>query len=79
GRPAVLKTRRFGYDGTGQAVIRDGDDAAAAFSSIGRQPAILEAFVPFTREISVIVVRGADGEIRHYDPVENVHRDGILR
>ncbi|MGL4286553.1 MAG: 5-(carboxyamino)imidazole ribonucleotide synthase [Phreatobacter sp.] len=79
GRPAVLKTRRFGYDGKGQAVIRDGDDAAAAFSSIGRQPAILEAFVPFTREISVIVVRGADGEIRHYDPVENVHRDGILR
>lgn len=79
GRPAVLKTRRFGYDGKGQAVIRDGDDAAAAFSSIGRQPAILEAFVPFTREISIIVVRGADGEIRHYDPVENVHRDGILR
>ncbi|CEJ14380.1 N5-carboxyaminoimidazole ribonucleotide synthase [bacterium YEK0313] len=79
GRPAVLKTRRFGYDGKGQAVIRAGDDAAAAFSSIGRQPAILEAFVPFTREISVIVVRGADGEIRHYDPVENVHQGGILR
>ncbi|QCK88470.1 5-(carboxyamino)imidazole ribonucleotide synthase [Phreatobacter aquaticus] len=79
GRPAVLKTRRFGYDGKGQAVIREGDDAASAFSSIGRQPAILEAFVPFVREISVIVVRGADGEIRHYDPVENVHSGGILR
>jgi 5-(carboxyamino)imidazole ribonucleotide synthase len=79
GRPAVLKTRRFGYDGKGQAVIREGDDAAAAFASIGRQPAILEAFVPFLREISVLVVRGANGEIRHYDPVENVHSGGILR
>jgi 5-(carboxyamino)imidazole ribonucleotide synthase len=79
GRPAVLKTRRFGYDGKGQVVIRDGDDPAAAFAAIGRQPAILEAFVPFAREVSVLVVRGADGELRHYDPVENVHRDGILR
>lgn len=79
GRPAVLKTRRFGYDGKGQAVIRIGDDPAAAFAAIGRQPAILEAFVPFEREISVLVVRGADGELRHYDPVENVHRGGILR
>ncbi|WP_439574470.1 5-(carboxyamino)imidazole ribonucleotide synthase [Phreatobacter sp.] len=79
GRPAVLKTRRFGYDGKGQAVIRMGDDPAAAYAAIGRQPAILEAFVPFEREISVLTVRGADGEVRHYDPVENVHRGGILR
>ena len=79
GRPAVLKTRRFGYDGKGQVVIRAGDDPARALAAIGHQPAILEAFVPFEREISVLVVRGADGEIRHYDPVENVHRGGILR
>jgi 5-(carboxyamino)imidazole ribonucleotide synthase len=79
GRPAVLKTRRFGYDGKGQVVVRQGDDPATAFAAIGRQPAILEAFVPFEREISVLIVRGADGEIRHYDPVENIHRGGILR
>jgi 5-(carboxyamino)imidazole ribonucleotide synthase len=79
GRPAVLKTRRFGYDGKGQVVIRAGDNPARALATIGNQPAILEAFVPFEREISVLVVRGAGGEIRHYDPVENVHRSGILR
>ncbi len=79
GRPAVLKTRRFGYDGKGQVVIRAGDDPARAMAAIGHQPAILEAFVSFEKEISVLVVRGVDGEIRHYDPVENVHRGGILR
>ena len=79
GLPAVLKTRRFGYDGKGQVVIRQGDDPAKALATIGNQPAILEAFVPFEREISVLVVRGHDGEMRHYDPVENVHRGGILR
>lgn len=79
GLPAVLKTRRFGYDGKGQVVMREGDDPAKALAAIGNQPAILEAFVPFEREISILIVRGHDGEIRHYDPVENVHRAGILR
>ncbi|MEI8145521.1 MAG: 5-(carboxyamino)imidazole ribonucleotide synthase [Alphaproteobacteria bacterium] len=79
GLPAVLKTRRFGYDGKGQAVIKAGGDPEGAFAAIGRQPAILEAFVPFEREVSVLVVRSITGDIRLYDPIENVHRDGILR
>lgn len=78
GRPAVLKTRRFGYDGKGQALIRDGDDVAAAFAAIGRKPAILEGFVPFTGEISVVTARSADGAIAAYDPCANRHEGGIL-
>ena len=58
GRPAILKTRRFGYDGKGHATIRNGTDAVAAWREIGGQPCILEAFVPFEREISVIAARG---------------------
>jgi 5-(carboxyamino)imidazole ribonucleotide synthase len=79
GRPAVLKTRRFGYDGKGQAVLRDGDDPAAAWHAIGGQPAIVEAFVPFAREISVVAARGHDGRIACFDVAENQHRDGILK
>ena len=78
GRPAILKTRRFGYDGKGQAVIGESADAAAALAAVGRAPAILEGFVPFAREISVIAVRDAAGRFAAYDPAENVHRDGIL-
>lgn len=76
--PAILKTRRFGYDGKGQVRVRTASEADAAWAAIGRQPAILESVVPFTREISVIGVRGVGGEFRAYDPIENVHRDHIL-
>ena len=79
GRPAVLKTRRFGYDGKGQARIKDGTDLTAAFAEIGGQPAILEAFVPFEREVSVIAARDVHGTIACFDVAENVHENGILR
>jgi 5-(carboxyamino)imidazole ribonucleotide synthase len=78
GRPAVLKTRRMGYDGKGQAVIGNGDDPVPAWRAIGEQPAVLEAFVPFEREISIILARGRDGATRAFDPTENEHRAGIL-
>jgi 5-(carboxyamino)imidazole ribonucleotide synthase len=78
GRPSILKTRRFGYDGKGQVAIRDGDDVAAAFAAIAGKPAVLEGFVTFTREVSALVVRGRNGETAVYDIVENVHRNHIL-
>jgi 5-(carboxyamino)imidazole ribonucleotide synthase len=78
GAPAILKTRRMGYDGKGQAAIADPAGAAAAWTMIGGAPAILEARFPFVREISLILARGLDGAIAAYDPVENRHRDGIL-
>ena len=78
GCPAVLKTRRFGYDGKGQAKIGSPEEAAAAYEEIGRQPAILEGFVNFEREISVIVARGVNGATAAYDPVENIHKNHIL-
>jgi 5-(carboxyamino)imidazole ribonucleotide synthase len=78
GRPAVLKTRRFGYDGKGQAVIRPGDDPAFAWRQIGEAAAILESFVAFEREISVILARARDGTMRAYDMSENRHKAGIL-
>ncbi|MCJ7529004.1 MAG: 5-(carboxyamino)imidazole ribonucleotide synthase [Methyloceanibacter sp.] len=76
--PVLLKTRRFGYDGKGQISIRAADDAAAALEAIGQVPALLEGLVRFEREVSVIVVRGQDGELQFYDAVENVHENGIL-
>lgn len=79
GLPAVLKTRRLGYDGKGQAVLRQPEDLDAAWGKLGGQPLILEAFVPFQRELSCLAVRGKTGELRYYPVVENVHRDGILR
>ena len=79
GRPAVLKTRRFGYDGKGQATIKDGSDPAAAWREVGGQPCILEAFVPFVREVSVIAARANDGAIACFDVTENEHRDHILK
>jgi 5-(carboxyamino)imidazole ribonucleotide synthase len=75
----VLKTRRFGYDGKGQQVLAAGGDASGACAAMGGVPLILESLVPFEREISVIAARGVDGSLVAYDPVENVHRDGILR
>ncbi|HCX67240.1 5-(carboxyamino)imidazole ribonucleotide synthase [Parvibaculum sp.] len=78
GTPSVLKTRRFGYDGKGQAKIMAPEDAIAAWDEIGRAPAILEGFVSFEREISVIVARGENGETAAYDPVENIHKNHIL-
>ena len=79
GLPAVLKTRRFGYDGKGQVVIRGADELEAAWEAVGAQPCVLETFVPFEREVSMIAVRGHSGETRCYALTENVHRDGILR
>jgi 5-(carboxyamino)imidazole ribonucleotide synthase len=79
GRPAVLKTRRYGYDGKGQAAIRNGTDPAAAWREVGAQPCILEAFVPFEREVSVVAARGADGSVECFDVTENEHRDHILK
>lgn len=75
----ILKTRRFGYDGKGQARVDGPEDADAAFDAMAGAPAIYEALVPFEREVSVIAARGLDGRVVAYDPGENVHRDGILR
>jgi 5-(carboxyamino)imidazole ribonucleotide synthase len=79
GLPAVIKTRRFGYDGKGQAILRDCDDPGQIWSELGTKSAILEAFVPFEREISVIAARSADGEVECFDVTENEHRDHILK
>ncbi|MGK9230747.1 5-(carboxyamino)imidazole ribonucleotide synthase [Inquilinus limosus] len=78
GTSSVLKTRREGYDGKGQAVIRDPADVAAAWERLGGSPAILEGFVDFARELSVIAARGVDGSVVCYPAVENRHRDHIL-
>jgi 5-(carboxyamino)imidazole ribonucleotide synthase len=76
--PALLKTRRFGYDGKGQVLIGDEAEAESAWAAIGRVPAVLEGLVRFEREVSVIAVRGQDGAAKFYDAVENVHQNGIL-
>ena len=78
GAPAILKTRRFGYDGKGQARIKSDADAAGALTDMAGAAAILEGFVDFSHEVSVIAARGVTGEVACYDPGENVHRDGIL-
>jgi len=79
GAPALLKTRREGYDGKGQAWVNRTDEAEAAFAAIGARPAILEAKAPFVRELSVIAARGRDGETAVYPLGENHHEGGILR
>lgn len=79
GRPAVLKTRRFGYDGKGQAKIAETTDLAAAFRDVGSEPSIVEGFVRFEREISVIAARDHDGHIECFDVTENEHGEHILR
>jgi 5-(carboxyamino)imidazole ribonucleotide synthase len=78
GLPAVLKTRRLGYDGKGQAVLRSQKDADVAWALLGGAPLILEAFVPFTREVSVVAVRSQSGEFRAYPLTQNWHSGGIL-
>jgi 5-(carboxyamino)imidazole ribonucleotide synthase len=79
GLPIVLKTRRWGYDGKGQAWIRNEAEAATAWSAIGAEPAVAESGVDFTAEFSVIVARWADGRHAFWDSAENEHGDGILR
>jgi len=79
GLPAVLKTRHFGYDGKGQVVIRNGDDLESVWKKVAAKAAILESFVPFEREISVVAARGSDGHIVCFDVTENDHRDHILK
>jgi 5-(carboxyamino)imidazole ribonucleotide synthase len=78
GCPAILKTRRFGYDGKGQARLKSASDAEAALADMAGAPAILEGFVDFSAEISVIAARGLTGEVACFDPGENVHKSGIL-
>ncbi len=79
GLPAVLKTRRFGYDGKGQSILRSPSDAKAAWESIGKVPAILEAFIDFDCEVSLIAARNPDGQMIFYPLIKNTHQDGILR
>jgi len=79
GTPAILKTRTMGYDGKGQARIMSAQDAPKAMAGMADTPAILEGFVNFSSEISLIGARGIDGAVACFDPGENVHDDGILR
>jgi 5-(carboxyamino)imidazole ribonucleotide synthase len=79
GLPAVLKRRSRGYDGRGQAVVCTPDAAAAARVALGRGPLLVEQLAEFARELSLIAVRGIDGETRSYPLTENFHEDGILR
>lgn len=78
GTPAILKTRRLGYDGKGQARLNRAEDAASALAGMAGAPAILEGFIDFSHEVSVIAARGLNGEVACFDPGENVHRNGIL-
>jgi 5-(carboxyamino)imidazole ribonucleotide synthase len=79
GLPAVLKTRRFGYDGKGQFILRRAEDAALAWQALGGVPLIYESFIPFDREVSILALRSRSGKTAFYPIVENHHRDGILR
>jgi 5-(carboxyamino)imidazole ribonucleotide synthase len=78
GRPSILKTRRLGYDGKGQTLIREGSDLAVSFRTLGGQPAILEGFVPFVCEVSVVAARGLDGDFVAWDVGRNEHEHHIL-
>ena len=78
GRPAVLKTRRLGYDGKGQVLLREGDDPAGAWAAVAGAPSILEGFVPFEREVSVVAARTPEGAFAAYDLCANEHRSHIL-
>ena len=79
GTPSIMKTRRLGYDGKGQVRITRPEDIAAAWAELGRVPCVLEGFVDFRCEISVIVARSHRGDVICFEPGENTHRDGILR
>ena len=78
GTPAILKTTRLGYDGKGQARLKSPADAETALAQMQGAPAVLEGFIDFSHEVSVIAARGTDGSVACYDPGENVHKDGIL-
>ena len=78
GRPSILKTRRFGYDGKGQALVREGSDLAVIYRSLGAKPCILEGVVPFVKEVSVIAARGINGAFAAWDVCENTHDHHIL-
>lgn len=78
GTPAILKTRRMGYDGKGQSRLMSAQDAEKALADMAGAPAVLEGFVHFSHEVSVIAARNPDGAVACYDPGENVHTDGIL-
>ena len=78
GLPAILKTRRFGYDGKGQARLKTADDIPTAWADMADAPSVLEGFIDFSAEISVIAARGLDGSVACFDPGENEHRSGIL-
>jgi 5-(carboxyamino)imidazole ribonucleotide synthase len=78
GCPSVLKTADFGYDGKGQVRIESPEGAGAAWTSIGRVPAVLEQFIPFEREVSVVAARGADGAFADWGVIENRHKNRIL-
>jgi 5-(carboxyamino)imidazole ribonucleotide synthase len=79
GIPSILKTTRLGYDGKGQSLLRTKEDVQAARQELPTVPLILEKFVPFTRELSILGVRSVNGETAFYPLIENHHRDGILR
>ena len=79
GLPAMLKTRRLGYDGKGQIILRESVDTATAWAALGDAPLILEGFVPFDRELSILAARSHSGETACFPLIENHHRDGILR
>ena len=79
GLPAVLKTRQLGYDGKGQAKIAKSGDAIAAWRSLQNAPSILEGFIDFEREVSVVAARGRDGKVECFEVTENEHRDHILK
>ena len=78
GTPAILKTTRLGYDGKGQIRLKTAEDATAAHAAMNGAACVLEGFITFTHEVSVIAARGLDGAVAAYDPGENVHKDGIL-
>ena len=78
GTPSILKTRRMGYDGKGQIRLKDASDMAETWQAMQGAPSVLEGFINFSHEISVIAARASDGQVACYDPGENVHREGIL-
>ncbi len=78
GAPSILKTRRFGYDGKGQVRLKTTDDAQSAWDDLGNTPSVLEGFIDFSHEVSVIGARSQSGEVVCYDPGENIHCDGVL-
>jgi 5-(carboxyamino)imidazole ribonucleotide synthase len=79
GLPGIVKTRRSGYDGIGQMLLKTADDVERAWNSLGTSPLIFEGFVPFEREVSIVAARSRSGESVFYPLVENHHREGILR